>query len=200
GDEAAREKAFRSLNWASYMCNPEGLVRTGPGPQGAGYWFQTGYGDYFRNFSSALGADPAWAPPGEAHIVRSSSIVSHVDFSGTGVRYTTFVPDSVEVLRVPFQPVAVTAGGAALPPASDLSVAGYMVEALGGSDFVVRVRHVTSGEVALIAPIQTSRGCSFGDDTPDGRTLGSFLATLLVGYAWRRYARITKKAAGARQT
>src|SRR5262249_32629261 len=158
-------------------------VRTGPSPEGAGYWFQTAYGDYLRNFSSALGASPAWAPPGEAHIVRSSSVISHVVTSETGVLYTSFLPDSIEVVRVPFRPATVTAGGAALPLATDLTAAGYMVETLADGDFVVRVRHVTSGEVALVAPTQAGSGCSVGDSVPDGRTLGGLLAALLVGCA-----------------
>lgn len=197
GDDAAREKAFRSLNWASYMCSPEGLVITGPGPQGAGYWYQTGYGDYLRNFSSALGANPAWAPPGEAHILRSSSIVSHVDYSGPGVRYTTFLPDAIEVVRVPFQPEAVTAGGVALPPTTDLTVAGYTLEALGTGDFVVRAHHVRSGDVALMAPPRSSGGCSIGDDGTDGPNLASqSLWALCLGLAALRRARKRPRSRG----
>jgi hypothetical protein len=60
GDEAAREKAFRSFNWASYMCDRRGVVRVGPTEQS--FWFSDGYGDYIRHFMAGLSSVPEWAP------------------------------------------------------------------------------------------------------------------------------------------
>ncbi len=78
GDAAAREKAFRSFNWASYMCDTRGVVRVGPTEQTL--WFSDGYGDYIRHFMAGLGAVPDWAPPGEDHLLRSTSVVPEVHY------------------------------------------------------------------------------------------------------------------------
>ncbi len=51
GDTAAKEKAFRSFNWASYMCRENGAVLVGPVDQTI--WFSDGYGDYIRHFHPA---------------------------------------------------------------------------------------------------------------------------------------------------
>ena len=75
GDPVAREKAFRSFNWASYMCDRRGVVRVGP--LEASHWFSDGYGDYIRHFMVGMGAVPDWAP-GEDHLLRSSSVVTDV--------------------------------------------------------------------------------------------------------------------------
>jgi hypothetical protein len=88
GDAAAREKAFRSFNWASYMCDRRGVVRVGPVE--SSHWFSDGYGDYIRHFMAGMGAVPEWAPPGEDHLVRSSSVVTEVAYRPRAVRYLTF--------------------------------------------------------------------------------------------------------------
>ena len=54
GDAAAREKAYYSFNWATYMCLANGLVHVGPVE--ATVWFTDGYGDYIRH------SWPAWQP------------------------------------------------------------------------------------------------------------------------------------------
>ena len=65
GDPAAREKAYRAFNWATYMSDERGIVRVGPVEES--YWFSDGYADYLRHFSVGLGAMPHFAPPGETH-------------------------------------------------------------------------------------------------------------------------------------
>jgi len=110
GDLAAREKAFRSFNWASYMCDERGIVRVGPTE--SSFWFSDGYGDYVRHFTAGLGAVPEWAPPGEDHLLRSSSAVPEVDYARGRVRYRTFDDAGEEVLRLSFTPRTVVADGA----------------------------------------------------------------------------------------
>jgi hypothetical protein len=114
GDATAREKAFRSFNWASYMCDERGVVRVGPVE--SSFWFSDGYGDYIRHFMAGLGAMPEWAPPGEDHLLRSSSEVPYVDYARGRVRYRTFDDDGEEVLRLSFTPKTVAADGAARSP------------------------------------------------------------------------------------
>jgi hypothetical protein len=112
GDAAALEKAFRSFNWASYMCDRRGVVRVGPVE--SSHWFSDGYGDYIRHFMVGLGAVPEWSAKGEDHLLRSSSIVTDVAYAPGEVRYRTFDDAGEERLRLSFAPRTVTAAGAPL--------------------------------------------------------------------------------------
>lgn len=108
GDAAAKEKAFRSFNWASYMCRDNGVVNVGPVDQSL--WFSDGYGDYIRHFMAGMGAVPEWAPAHENHLLRSTSIVTSVVYDPDAVRYKTFDKESREVLRLTFTPRTLMAG------------------------------------------------------------------------------------------
>jgi hypothetical protein len=148
GDAEARERAGRSLNWATYACSPEGVVSVGE-DKNEGWWFSDGYGDYIRHFLVAMGAVPEWAPPGESHLLRSTSVVSQVEYGPGRVAYRTFDGDSTETLSVPSSPTQVTAGGQELEAREDLEAAGYTVAPLAGGNFVVRVRHTGASEVVV---------------------------------------------------
>jgi len=147
GDAAAREKAYRSLNWATYVCRPTGLVSFNPTFDE--WWFATGYGDYVRNFMATLGAVPAFAPPRESHIVRSSSVVSSAAYEPTEVTFRTFHEKSIDVLRVGFMPTDITAGGRALPRRDNLDAEGYTLEDLGAGDYALRIRHDTGRDIVV---------------------------------------------------
>jgi hypothetical protein len=148
GDEAAKEKAFRSLNWATYMCHETGAVND-LAVEDQTVWFSDGYGDYIRHFIAALGSVPKWAPPGENHLLRSTSVVQKVSYGDHSVSYHIFDEAGTDVLRLDFKPGRVTAGGSSLTPRSDLSEDGYMIQPLSGGDYVVRVRHSASPDMAL---------------------------------------------------
>ncbi|HVQ30651.1 MAG TPA: hypothetical protein VMV21_13770, partial [Vicinamibacteria bacterium] len=106
GDLEARAKAFRSFNWASYMCDRRGVVQVGPVE--TSHWFSDGYGDYIRHFMVGMGAVPEWAPAGQDHLLRSSSVVTDVAYAPGTVRYRTFDAQGEEVLRLSFAPASVT--------------------------------------------------------------------------------------------
>jgi len=142
GDSAAREKAFRSFNWASYMCDRRGVVRVGPVE--SSHWFSDGYGDYIRHFMAGMGAVPEWAPPGEDHLVRSSSVVTEVAYEPRAVRYRTVDASGEEVLRLALTPKAVTADGEALPRAS--GTPGWSFDPKTG---VLRVRRSAARQVSV---------------------------------------------------
>jgi hypothetical protein len=144
GDDAAKEKAHRSLTWASYMCRDDGFVHVGPVDQSL--WFSDGYGDYIRHFLAAMGAEPEWAPSGEDHILRSTSQVTKVEYASGRVAYTTFDQASTEVLRLSFAPQRVAAGGAVLTRRDDLDGAGWTFDARRG---VLRIRHTDSREILV---------------------------------------------------
>jgi hypothetical protein len=148
GDDDARDRAARSLNWATYTCSEDGVVAVGE-DKNEGWWFSDGYGDYIRHFLVAMGTTPEWAPAREIHIVRSTSVVTHVDYAPARVSWTTFDADATETLRLPTRPVTVAMGGVALEERKDLAGPGYTVRALRGGDYVVRVRHDQAGEMVV---------------------------------------------------
>jgi hypothetical protein len=142
GDASARDKAFRGFNWASYMCDRRGVVRVGPVE--SSYWFSDGYGDYLRHFMAALGAVPEWAPAGMDHLLRSSSVVTRVEYAPGRVDYETFEDSGDEVLRLSFTPRSVTAEGKAL--ARTAEGAGWTFDT--ASD-VLRIRRKDARVVAV---------------------------------------------------
>jgi len=144
GDAAARDKAFRSFNWASYMADERGVVRVGPVEQSL--WFSDGYGDYIRHFMDGMGAVPEWAPPGEDHLVRSSSVVTEVTYEPGVVRYRTFDGEGDEVLRLSFTPRTVTADGQPLAPATAPEGAGWSLEPETG---VLRVHRSDTRQIRI---------------------------------------------------
>jgi hypothetical protein len=144
GDAAARDKAFRAFNWATYMCDRRGVVRVGPTE--SSHWFSDGYGDYIRHFMAGMAAVPEWAPTGEDHLLRSSSVVTEVDYASRSVRYRTFDDGGEEVLRLSFRPAVITAEGVAL--AASASGPGFSFDARTG---VLRVRRVRARQVAISA-------------------------------------------------
>ncbi len=151
GNPAARDRAARSLAWASYTCDERGIVAVGPDTN-EGWWFSDGYGDYIRHFLFALGAVPDWAPGDEVHLLRSTSIVTHVDYSPGRVAWRTFDADSTETLRLPSRPRSVTASGAPVMERSDLQDVGYVVRRAPTGGVVLAVRHRSSGETSIALP------------------------------------------------
>ena len=96
-----------------------------------------------------MGAIPEFAPAGEDHLLRSSSVVQHVEYHDRNISYRTFDKDATEVLRLTFRPTRVAAGNETLKERHDLESAGYTVDPSPGGDFVVRVRHAQSNEVQV---------------------------------------------------
>jgi len=148
GDTAARDKAFRSFNWATYMCRDNGVVNDQPSLAHAGIWFSDGYGDYIRHFMSGIGAIPEWAPTGENHILRSSSIVCHVAYRLDRIDYRTFDLEATEVLRLGFEPGRVTASQETLERQTDPNAPGWIYNSKTG---VLRLRHTRSNSIEVAA-------------------------------------------------
>jgi hypothetical protein len=148
-DGQAREDAFRSLNYGTYFAGSDGRIACCGVDYNDPYWFSDGYSDYMRHFQWAMGAVPEFAPAGQDHVLRSSSVVQKVKYATRTLDYRTFDAAATEVLRLSFKPTRVTAGGSALNERADTHEAGYTLQPLSGGDWVVRVRHVNSGEVHI---------------------------------------------------
>ena len=105
-----------------------------------------------------MGAVPEWAPKRENHLLRSTSVVTAVDYGPRLVAWTTFDGDATETLRLTSRPASVTAGGRPLSARDDLRGEGFVVRPLTGGGVVLRVRHRSAGPVAVaMAPPATTR-------------------------------------------
>jgi hypothetical protein len=78
GDSSFYKNDVRELNWATYMVDFDGKNRF---PQDEP-WLTDGYGDYVRHFLRAMDAMPSLAPPGQDHILSSTSIIQQADYEG----------------------------------------------------------------------------------------------------------------------
>jgi hypothetical protein len=149
-DANAKERAFRSFNWASYGCREDGLVKTSI-DEGTGYWFSDGYGDYMRHFLRGLSSVPQWALPDENHLLKSSSVVRSIKYDVDKIVYKTADAESKELFKLTKTPVKITAGGKELKTVRDIegSEDCYSVQAVNGGGFAVRIRHNQPGEVTI---------------------------------------------------
>jgi hypothetical protein len=149
GDLAAKEKAYRSFNWASYMARSNGVVIDGllyNCECNANQWFSDGYGDYIRHFMTGLGAIPEWSPANQTHMVRSSSVVKSITYGVNTISYTTFDSTSTEVIHLNFNPVSVTADGVALQQRSDLTQPGWTLDV---ATKTIRIYHKAATQIVV---------------------------------------------------
>jgi hypothetical protein len=93
---------------------------------------------------------PEWAPPGQNHLLGTSSVVTRVNYDSNSVSYTTFDSGSTETLRLAFTPTGVLVDGAPLPQRSDLTEPGWCFTASNG---VLRLRHDTGISVQIVASV-----------------------------------------------
>ncbi|MBN2288622.1 MAG: hypothetical protein JXQ83_04765 [Candidatus Glassbacteria bacterium] len=146
GERRYLEEAFRFFNFATYVCEDCGYVWVGPGWETA--WFSDGYGDYIRHFMEGLAAVPEWAPAGENHLLRSTSVVQTVSYGPRRVSYRTYDLDAVEVLRLGARPKSVRAGAGRLDERVSLDMPGWTWEKLAQGG-VLRVDHRGAAEVVV---------------------------------------------------
>jgi len=115
GDEAYKEKAYRSLNWATYSSDSKGMAFESPLSKGILSWWSDCYGEGPRMFYHAMAAVPEWAPTGENHILYSEGILKKVSYQIKKVEYTPANKNGVEYLRLAFKPSAITINGTKIP-------------------------------------------------------------------------------------
>ena len=135
GDLAYKDAAFRSYNWVTYF---QGLSRDAHTPFSTQWWFTDEYADGPRRMMDAFWAVPEWAPADESHLLGSSSVVTKISYGKGSVTYSTFDPQSSDVLRLDFVPEIIAANGKPLSVRKDLDQPGYMFD---GATHVLRIRH-----------------------------------------------------------
>jgi hypothetical protein len=148
-DGQALEDAFRSLNYATYFVESDGKINCCGLGFGNPYWFEDGYADAGRSFMWAMGAVPDFAPVGQDHILRSSSIVQMVKYEKHSVVFRTFDNGGTSVLRLSFKPARITAGSTSLVEQKELKQDGYTIRVLTGGDYEIRVRYSGSKDVRI---------------------------------------------------
>jgi hypothetical protein len=153
GDLDSKERAFRSFNWATYSARQDGLVQTSLDLP-TGFWFSDGYGDYMRHFLRGMASVPEWAPPGESHLLRSTSVVQSIRYAESGIEYQTFDSAAREVLRLRRQPAAIRVGKKKLPRVDNLERChqGYTLQPATGGGYIVRIKRVNSPNVSIQFP------------------------------------------------
>jgi hypothetical protein len=144
GDLVAKEKAFRSFNWATYMTKNNGVVIDGPNVDHQ--WFTDGYGDYIRHFVTGMASVPEWSPTNQTHLLRTTSVIKSIAYSTNSVTYTTYDPTSTEVVHLNFDPVSVTVDGMPLAQRSDLSQPGWTLDV---ATKTIKIYHVGGTQVTI---------------------------------------------------
>jgi len=148
GDGQAREDAFRSLNYATYFSEPDGKISTA-GSDFNEYWFGDGYADPGRSFIWAMGAVPDFAPAGEDHLLRSTSVVQRITYETGLIEYQTYDKSATEVLRLSFDPASIRADGVALSRQDALRDDSYTMRRLPEGDYEIRVRHARANQISI---------------------------------------------------
>ncbi len=137
GDPAYKEKAFHFFNLATYMCEDNGFVWTGPFWTKS--WFSDGYSDYIRHFMEGMGAVPEWASKDEDHLLRSSSVVQRISY-GIQIKYRTYDEEADEVFRLVSKPKQILVHGKPVRQTTRLEGEGWTWQPMekGG---VLRIKH-----------------------------------------------------------
>ena len=143
GDESYRDAAFRSYNWVSYF---QGLSAGAHAPFSTQWWFTDQYADGPRRLMDAFWAVPEWAPPDESHLLGSSSVVTKISYGKGSVTYSTFDPQSSDVLRLDFVPESIMANGKPLSRRKDLDEPGYV---FNDTTHVLRIRHDDARDIDI---------------------------------------------------
>jgi hypothetical protein len=108
GNNARKEQAIRRLNWATYMVDNDGKNRY---PRDE-IWLTDGYGDYVRHYLRAMASQPELAPNDQNHLLRTSSVVQSISYSGSRITYAKFDARSKERLKLGEWTPARVRGGA----------------------------------------------------------------------------------------
>lgn len=135
--------ARRCFNWASYMTTEEGYVHVGiDRPDYFNQcWFTDGYFDYVPHFFDGMASLPDMAPDGADHLLRSSSVITSINYSPLHVSYKTYDTNAIELLKLTFEPVQVLCGGSPLVRAEESETDGWSWEP---AQSLLSVRHADS--------------------------------------------------------
>ncbi len=149
GDEAYKEKAYRSLNWVTYCNDTTGKVFESPVSKGVLSWWSDSYGEGPRMFYHVFAAIPEWAPHRQNHILYSEGILKNVIYADKKVSYSATINTGTEFLRLAFKPAGITVNGVKIPLLTNLSTEGYSLKNFGNGDYAVTIKRIKAGKVII---------------------------------------------------
>ena len=143
GDPTYKEQAYRTYNWVTYF---QGLSKDADAPFSDQWWFTDEFADGPRRMMDAFWAVPEWAPADESHLLGSASVVTKIAYTAGAVTYSTFDPESTDVLRLDFSPTSITVGGKPISQRRDLDQEGYTFDPASKTLYI---RHSSSRDVDI---------------------------------------------------
>lgn len=143
GDAAYKEFAYRTDNWVTYF---QGLSGAAHAPFSNQWWFTDEFADGPRRMMDAFWAVPEWAPADETHLLGSISVVTRISYGAGRVTYSTYDPESTDVLRLNFVPDSVSVGGRKIERRNELKAEGYTFDS---KTDVLTIRHTSSKDVDI---------------------------------------------------
>jgi hypothetical protein len=96
GDPSRKAQAVRNLSWATYMVDADGKNRYYQDD----IWLTDGYGDYVRHYLRSMAAAPEIAPPGQNHLLRTSSVIRAIGYGRDAITYDKWDAASRERLKL----------------------------------------------------------------------------------------------------
>jgi hypothetical protein len=154
GDPWAREIARRQVTLWTYDMHETGVIEDliDGGIFVAAIWFNCGHTWPFRSLLEHASWQPELCGASrENHVMRTSSVVTHVCYEKGKVEYRTFdaLGPTEDVLRLAFAPKSVSADGKPLEKLADLSRNGYIQKTLPNGDCIVTIRHEGCKNIAV---------------------------------------------------
>jgi len=151
GDEAYKEKAYRSLNWVTYCSDENGLATESPVSKGINSWWSDCYGEGPRMFYSAMAAMPEWAPQDEDHILYSEAVLKNIFYAKNTIKYTTASRNCAVYLKLTFKPAKITFGGNYPSLHDDINKDSYGLIPLADGSYAVTIKTAAQRDVIISA-------------------------------------------------
>lgn len=148
GDEAYKEKAYRSLNWVTYCSDANGLAFESPLSKGINSWWSDCYGEGPRMFYPAMAAVPEWAPH-EDHILYSETVLKNVLYAPNKIQYNATSAEGIEYLKLIFKPTKIMVNDIVISMRSDTNQQGYILKKLKDGDYALTLKRVKAGNVII---------------------------------------------------
>lgn len=153
-DDLIYEIGRRMMIMATYDSRENGVVCDGLTGQAVatGEWSNLAHPWPLCQTMEALKWTPGlFGPQRENHIFRSASVVNSVVYEKNRVTYSTFdaPPKTRDVLRLAFEPTAITADSKPLPARADLKSNGFTLQKLPQGDYIVEIRHDGATQIVV---------------------------------------------------
>ncbi len=146
GDEVAKARGIRQLNWATYMVNDDGESTYLNNET----WMTDGYGDFVRHYMRAFSYFPELIPDDQNHLITTSSVIKKIAYSATQIQYETFDSQAYESFRLTKIPIQVKVEGVQLSQSNQVKEGEYWSWKPLKKGGIVSISHQKSSKVILV--------------------------------------------------